>query len=68
MRNIEADEQKVRPVKLEVETGQREVQECDKALEQIQTQKIALLKLMAKRKKNADEEQDRRIWGGEKES
>ncbi len=68
LRNIEIDEQKVRATKLQVEAGQREAQECDKVLEQIQAQKIALLEQMPKRKKKADEEWDRRIWAGEEKS
>ncbi len=61
LRNIKIDEQKVQAAKLQVEAGQREAQECDKVLKQIQAQKMVLLKLMAKRKEKADEEQDRWI-------
>ncbi len=42
LRNIEIDEQRVQAARQQAEAGQREAQECDKVLEQMQEQKEAL--------------------------
>ncbi len=68
LKKIEADEQKVHTWKLQMEAGQREVLQWDKALKQIKAQKIALLKLMKKGQDKADAERDRWIRDGEEES
>ncbi len=68
LREIANDEQKVRAAKLLVEAGQREVQECNKALDMLQKQKEALWACLEKKKAEMEAEQDRWIQAGEEES
>ncbi len=58
LRDIASNEQKVRAAKLLLEAGQREAQECDRTLDQLQKQKEALWESLEKRKAEMDAEQD----------
>ncbi len=68
LRNIEIDEQRVRSVRLQAEAGQREGQECEKVLKQIEEQKKALWEWMKKRQDEMDEAQNQWIRVSEEES
>ncbi len=66
--NIEIEEQRVRAARLQAEVGKREVQECEKVLEQMEEQKKALWEWLEKRKAVLEAEWDQWIQVGKEES